>query len=318
MAFSWRISRALLKSVSPMTRVVSVLSTTTKLSDEIDAQADGVGRVRLVRPVPVAGRLLGRAGLAEVHEALLRQDAEDLLQVLPAERLAGRERQLERRALDVVDQDLQVVRIDERVLGRRVEEVRRVADDELVERRAATPPAPPPIGWPGARPGRRAATWTRSCPDSPPAPPRRARRCRCRARARWSTRRRARCRRAAPSRSRAAGAAGSRRGSRESHPTRRARPRARPSGTASGSRSTAGSARTRSPAGPCSGTRGPRPRLRDVRPADAELPVHDGRVHEHEATSRRAARRSPRPARTAARSGSRPARPGWRSSPTSR
>ena len=47
-----------------------------------------------------------------------------------------RERQLEGRALDVVHQDLQVVRVDEGVFGRRVEEVRRVAHDELVERRA--------------------------------------------------------------------------------------------------------------------------------------------------------------------------------------
>ena len=114
------------------------------------AQADRVGRVRLVRPVPVAGRILGRAGLAEVHEALFRQDAEDLLQVLPAVRLGGRERQLERGALDVIDQDLQVVGVDEGVLGRRVEEVRRVADHELVERRARRhhhrrrPARPPP------------------------------------------------------------------------------------------------------------------------------------------------------------------------------
>ena len=41
------------------------------------------------------------------------------------------------RALHVVDEDVQVVRIDQRALRRRVEEVRRVADDELIERRAA-------------------------------------------------------------------------------------------------------------------------------------------------------------------------------------
>jgi hypothetical protein len=54
-----------------------------------------------------------------------------------AERLAGGERQLERRALHVVHEDVQVVGIDERVLGRGVEEIRRVAHDELIDRRAA-------------------------------------------------------------------------------------------------------------------------------------------------------------------------------------
>ena len=72
-----------------------------------------------------------------MHEAALLEDAEHLLDVVPAELLRGGERQLERRALHVIDQDVQVVRIDQRVLGRRVEEVRRVADDELIERRAA-------------------------------------------------------------------------------------------------------------------------------------------------------------------------------------
>ena len=37
----------------------------------------------------------------------------------------------------MVQQDVQVVGVDERVLGRGVEEVRRVADDELIDRRAA-------------------------------------------------------------------------------------------------------------------------------------------------------------------------------------
>ena len=59
----------------------------------------------------------------------------------------------------MLDQDVQVVGIDERVLGRRVEEVRRVADDVLVERRAARHQhrgrlARAPPGAPGALPGR--------------------------------------------------------------------------------------------------------------------------------------------------------------------
>ncbi len=125
-----------MKSVSPMTRVESVASTTTKLSDEIGPQADGVCRVRLARPVPV--RLVARRlRLGEMYEALLREDPEDLLHALAPEHLGRAERQLERGALDVREQDLQVVRVDQRVFGRRVEEVRRVADDVLVERRAA-------------------------------------------------------------------------------------------------------------------------------------------------------------------------------------
>src|SRR6516165_10019270 len=87
-----------------------------------------------------------------MDEPLLGEDAEDLLHVVPldvadvtssggrkgpAERLRGAERQLERSALDVIDEDVQVVRIDQRALRRSVEEVRRVADDELIERRAA-------------------------------------------------------------------------------------------------------------------------------------------------------------------------------------
>ena len=51
--------------------------------------------------------------------------------------LVVRERQLECRALHVIEQDVQVVRIDQRVLGDASKKVRRVADDELIDRRAA-------------------------------------------------------------------------------------------------------------------------------------------------------------------------------------
>jgi hypothetical protein len=72
-----------------------------------------------------------------VHEALFREHPEDFLQVMSAELLRTGERQLEGRALDVIHEDMKVVRVDERALGRRFEEVRRVADHELIERRAA-------------------------------------------------------------------------------------------------------------------------------------------------------------------------------------
>ena len=52
--------------------------------------------------------------------------------------LFGRgERQLERRAFHMIDEDVQVVGIDQRPLWRRVKEVLRVPDHELIERRAA-------------------------------------------------------------------------------------------------------------------------------------------------------------------------------------
>ena len=78
-------------------------------------------------------------GLAfrEMHEALLRENLEDVLHALAAEDFGSPERQFERGALDVRQQDLKIVGIDQGVLGRRVEEVRRVADDVLVERGAA-------------------------------------------------------------------------------------------------------------------------------------------------------------------------------------
>ena len=72
-----------------------------------------------------------------MHEPLFGQKAQHLLDIVTAERLRSRERQLERRALDVIDEDVEVVRIDERALRRRIEEVTRISDDELIERRAA-------------------------------------------------------------------------------------------------------------------------------------------------------------------------------------
>ena len=207
----------------------------------------------------------------------------------PARRLAwpnclvGRERQLERRALDVIDEDVQVVGIDERALGRRVEEIRRVADDELIERRAARHQhRRRPARSAGPR-GRRAARSRRSCPDSRPSPTRRARRCRCRARARWSRRRRAPALRAAPSRSRGGGSAGSRRDSRGCAPARPAAP------SKSSFRYVV---RISVASRLCANTISCRLRLRnssatrrvsaEIRAADAELLVDDRRVDEDE------------------------------------
>jgi hypothetical protein len=67
-------------------------------------QAHGVGGVRLVRPVPVI--------VGELHEPRFGEHRQDLLHVHLAERLVARERQLERCALHVVEQNVQVVRVD--------------------------------------------------------------------------------------------------------------------------------------------------------------------------------------------------------------
>ena len=71
-----------------------------------------------------------------MHEILLGKHCEDFLQVMTTERLVARERELERRALDVIDENVQVVWIDQRALRRRIEEVRGMADDELIKRSA--------------------------------------------------------------------------------------------------------------------------------------------------------------------------------------
>ena len=72
-----------------------------------------------------------------VDQPLLGQYRKYVAEIVPAEGLVPGKRQLERRALDVIDEDVQVVGIDQRPLRRAIEEIRRVADNELIERRAA-------------------------------------------------------------------------------------------------------------------------------------------------------------------------------------
>ena len=99
------------------------------------AQAHRIGGIALARPVPLPG--LVAVGIARaVHQAVLAQDHQHLLHVDRAERIGAAERQLERGALHVVHENVQVVGIHERVLGRGVEEIRRVLGHELIDRRA--------------------------------------------------------------------------------------------------------------------------------------------------------------------------------------
>src|SRR5215467_11690779 len=98
-------------------------------------EADRIGWIRLVRPAPSGVRtaLFSRS----VHQALFRQKTEDLLNVDTTERFVARKRQLERRTLHVIDEYVQVVGIDQRALGRSLEEVARIPDNELIEGSAA-------------------------------------------------------------------------------------------------------------------------------------------------------------------------------------
>jgi hypothetical protein len=52
-----------------------------------------------------------------VNESLFREDPKNFLHVVPSEGFAACERQLEGRAFDVIDEDVEVVRIDQRALG---------------------------------------------------------------------------------------------------------------------------------------------------------------------------------------------------------
>ncbi len=92
------------------------------------AQAEVAGREVLVAPVVA---IVVRAA----DPAVLLQDVEQRRCLLDAEPLGGRDRQLEGRCTQVVQQDVQVVGVHQPVLRRAVEEVLRVGGEELVDRR---------------------------------------------------------------------------------------------------------------------------------------------------------------------------------------
>ena len=91
------------------------------------AQADGIGRIGFLRPVPMVS--------GAVEESSLGEPLAELPQAHVAEFFFRGKRQLEGSALEVVDQDFQIIRLDEGVLGRAAEEIVRMLDDKLVERR---------------------------------------------------------------------------------------------------------------------------------------------------------------------------------------
>ena len=71
----------LVKSVSPITRSPSRHVDDDEVVRRDRPQADGVGRIRLLRPLPLA--------VGEVHEAFLAQHGQNLLHVDRSERLVG-------------------------------------------------------------------------------------------------------------------------------------------------------------------------------------------------------------------------------------
>ncbi len=116
MAFSWRVAGPLVKSVSPITRSPFVQSTTTKLSDETDR--------RLTASAGYDSFVQFHWPSARCTKPSSDEHGQDRLKIdLATELLVVPERQFEGAALHVVEQNVQVVGIDERVLRRRVEEI---------------------------------------------------------------------------------------------------------------------------------------------------------------------------------------------------
>ena len=92
------------------------------------SQGNGIGRIGIIRPVPLVS--------CAMNEAAILQEVENLGNVVAAELLVRAERQLESCALKVVDQDMNVVGIDQTHLGRLAQKILRMIHDELIQRRA--------------------------------------------------------------------------------------------------------------------------------------------------------------------------------------
>ena len=91
------------------------------------AKAHGVGRIGFLGPVIILAREMQKPGL--------RKPRAKIRKVHVAELFTGGDRQFKSRAFQVIDEDFQIVRLNEGVLGRVTEEVIRVAHHELIERR---------------------------------------------------------------------------------------------------------------------------------------------------------------------------------------
>ena len=90
------------------------------------AQADGVGWIAVARPVPRFRRM--------IYQTKIGQKLTQLSGVVRAKFLAFFHGQFKSRALQMIDQNLCIVRVDRRPLRRLSKKIFRVLDDELVER----------------------------------------------------------------------------------------------------------------------------------------------------------------------------------------
>ena len=93
-----------------------------------------------------------------MYEAALAKKVQDLGNIMTAKALIRRERQLERCALEMADQNMNVFRIDEAHFRRLAQKIFRVTDDELIKRCARSHQhghrhSAAPAGTPHALPG---------------------------------------------------------------------------------------------------------------------------------------------------------------------
>ena len=91
------------------------------------AQADSVGRIRIAGPVPATGGVLQQRGV-------FTQEAAQFLRVLLAEGFAVADGQLKSRALQMADQDFQIIRVDVRMLRRAFKKIFGMLHDVLIQR----------------------------------------------------------------------------------------------------------------------------------------------------------------------------------------
>ena len=118
---------ALEKSTSPITSVARRDVHDHEIVRRHRAQAHGVRGIGFLRPVPVL------AGAME--KARFGQPLAKIGNIHAAKGFAGGDGQLKRGAFQMIHQDFQIVRLDERVLGRAAEKIIRMLHDELIERR---------------------------------------------------------------------------------------------------------------------------------------------------------------------------------------
>src|SRR5207248_714098 len=92
------------------------------------SQGDRVRWIGIVCPVPFIAGSMNKTAVSQVLE--------DLGYVVTAESLVHCERKLEGGALQMAEQDLDIIGINETHLGRLAQKVFGMVDDELIERRA--------------------------------------------------------------------------------------------------------------------------------------------------------------------------------------